>query len=160
MQRIAYWLIPLIAISVVVFLGFFIYAINEEGSFESSSREGIVVKNSFDDDHSIWVEALSKNERQGYAYPLNEVYLELELSKKIIKERTYRLTTNIHDPYQLFCLKQELKALNLRYSLKKDNNGVELLIESKKYENLKSLVSSLKNYEINAKIKLYKEVSK
>ena len=61
------------------------------------------------------------------------------------------------DPYQLFCLKEELKQHKLKYFLEKDSLGVELLIFSKNIEKLNSLVKVLKNYQISATIKPYKE---
>jgi len=61
------------------------------------------------------------------------------------------------DPYQLFCLKEELKQHKLRYYLTKDINRVELLIFSKNIEKLNSLVRVLKNYQISAQIQPYKE---
>ena len=59
--------------------------------------------------------------------------------------------------YQLFCLTEELKQNKLRHYLKKDKNGVELLIYSQNKNKLNTLVQSLKNYNISAKISLSKE---
>ena len=42
-------------------------------------------------------------------------------------------------------------------NLKKDKNGVELLIYSQNKDKLNTLVQSLKNYNISAKISLSKE---
>jgi len=109
---------------------------------------------------SVWLDTLSKNERLNYSYPVNEIYLDIDLSRKVVDVKTYKLTALLKDPYQLFCIKQELKKLNLQYSLKKDKKDLELLIVSKRVSQLKTLVKSLKNYQINANVLLYKKESK
>jgi hypothetical protein len=79
------------------------------------------------------------------------------LNEKIVSETVYKLSAPILDPYQLFCLKEELKQHRLKYYLKKDKSGAELLIFSKDREKLNSLVEVLKNYQISANVGLYKE---
>ena len=69
----------------------------------------------------------------------------------------YKLSASLLDPYQLFCLKEELARHKLKYFLKRDKDGVELLIYSKDVKRLNSLVKVLKNYQISAKVGLYKE---
>ncbi len=53
--------------------------------------------------------------------------------------------------------KKYLKQHQLKYYLKKDKNGAELLIYSKDKEKLNSLVEVLKKYQISATVGLYKE---
>ena len=81
----------------------------------------------------------------------------LRANEKITKTITYKLSASLLDPYQLFCLKEELKQHKLRYYLKKDTKGVELLIYSQDVNKLNSLVKVLKNYQISASVKPYKE---
>jgi len=51
----------------------------------------------------------SKTERLGYFYPVNEVLIEVDLNEKIASKKTiYKLSASLLDPYQLFCLKEEL----------------------------------------------------
>jgi len=88
---------------------------------------------------------------------VNEVYIEVDLKEKITKTITYKLSASLLDPYQLFCLKEELRQHALKYYLSKEKEGIELLIFSKNREKLNSLVSVLKNYQISATIKPYKE---
>ncbi|MEA2091681.1 MAG: hypothetical protein U9O83_04845, partial [Campylobacterota bacterium] len=105
----------------------------------------------------VWLNHFSKSERLGYFYPVNEAYIEIDLDEKITSKTIYKLSANLLDPYQLFCLKEELKQHKLRYYLKRDKSSVELLIYSKNIEKLNSLVRVLKNYQISAKVELFKE---
>ncbi len=104
-----------------------------------------------------WLDNFSQTEKLGYFYPVNEVFIKLDLSEKIIKETTYKLSASLLDPYQVFCLKEELKRHALRYYLKQDDKGVELLIFSTDKEKLNLLVDVLKNYQISARIVPFKE---
>ncbi len=83
--------------------------------------------------------------------------IQVDLSEKVASQTIYKLSAPIVDPYQLFCLKEELKQHQLKYFLKKDKSGAELLIYSKKRDKLDSLVEVLKNYQISATVGLYKE---
>jgi hypothetical protein len=79
------------------------------------------------------------------------------LEEKITKTITYKLNAKLLDPYQLFCLKEELKNHQLKYYLKQDKIGVDLFIYSSKIDKLNNLVKVLKNYKISAKIEPYRE---
>lgn len=104
-----------------------------------------------------WLHHFSKTERLGYFYPVNEVYIQAPLGEKIYSKNIYKLSASLIDPYQLFCLKEELNKHKLKYYLKRDKIGVELDIYSKNKNKLDSLVRELKNYQILAKITLFKE---
>jgi hypothetical protein len=158
MQKIIKWLTPLIAVGVAIFIIFFIISIN-------SNKTPIVVaplehKNSVitQKQERGWLNHFSKAERLGYFYPVNEILIEVDLNKKIVSDTVvYKLSASLLDPYQLFCLKEELGLHGLKYYLKKDKNGVELLIYSKNIKKLKALVKVLKNYQISTRVELYKE---
>ena len=105
----------------------------------------------------VWLEHFSKSEKLGYSYPVNEVYVKVNLKEKITKTITYKLYAKILDPYQLFCLKEELKNHKLKYHLKKENMNVVLFIYSQNVDKLNKLVKVLKDYKITAKVESYKE---
>ncbi|MEN4052292.1 MULTISPECIES: hypothetical protein [Sulfurimonas] len=158
MQKIMKWFAPLLALGVAIFITIFLVSINsEEVLIESEplklKSEEITPKSK----EKIWLNHLSQTQKKGYFYPVNEVYVEVDLNEKITKTITYKLSAVLKDPYQLFCLKEELKRHGLKYFLKKDKQGVELLIYSKNIGKLHSLVNVLKNYKILAQIKPYKE---
>ena len=108
-------------------------------------------------DNLNWLDHFSTSQRLGYFYPVNEVYVKLDLNEKITKIITYKLSAKVLDPYQLFCLKEELRRHGLKYFLLKDKMMVSLLIYSQNVNKLNSLVEVLKNYQISATIEPYKE---
>ena len=157
MQKILKWFTPLIGIGVAIFIVFFLVSINSQDEFIETEplalKEEVVQKKQ----KKVWLNHFSQTQRLGYFYPVNEVYVKIDLDENITKIITYKLSAPLLDPYQLFCLKEELKQHKLKYFLEKDNNGVELLIFSKNIDKLKSLVKVLTNYQISATIESYKE---
>ena len=157
MQKILKWLTPLIAAGVAIFIVFFLISINSEEIYLESEPLTLntdVKKKKFEKN---WLNHFSQSERKGYFYPVNEVYVKVNLEEKITKTITYKLNAKLLDPYQLFCLKEELKNHQLKYYLKQDKMGVDLFIYSSKIDKLKNLVKVLKNYKITAKIEPYRE---
>ncbi|MEA3521934.1 MAG: hypothetical protein U9R50_03090 [Campylobacterota bacterium] len=161
MQRLAYWLTPIIAIGVALFLVLLLYRINQGEAPPLLKQKSIAnVLASDQKSDNGWLERFSKSERLGYFFPVNEIYINLDLTQKIVHETIYQLNATIHDPYQLFCLKEELKQYGLKHLLKKDSTGTTLLIRSKNQNKLMQLVATLKNYQIMAKIVPFKEEKK
>ena len=157
MQKILKWFAPALAVGVAIFIVFFLISINPSEKLDDLEplihKSDVVAKKP----KKIWLNHFSKTEKLGYFYPVNEVYVTLDLNEKIINTITYKLSAPLLDPYQLFCLKEELKQHALKYYLMRDKRGVELLIYSKDIDKLNSLVRVLKNYQIMAKIEPYKE---
>lgn len=152
MHRYVHWLAPLIATGVALYIALFMFQVNRTDpapAVEPVSRER---------DKSVetpriargWLDALAVNEEEGYFYPVNEIYIQLDLNQKFVHEKTYRLLAKLQNPYQLFCLKQELKHHRLRYAFKREGDGAQLVIYSEKREELEALVKTLKNYQITA----------
>lgn len=157
MQKIMKWFAPLLAIGVAIFIIFFLISINTKEVLQESQPLRLKSEVVTQKPDKIWLNHLSKTQRQGYFYPVNEIYVKVDLNEKITKTITYKLSAVLKDPYQLFCLKEELKRHGLKYFLKKDKMGVELLIYSQNVDKLNSLVNVLKNYKILAQIKPYRE---
>lgn len=157
MQKILKWFTPLIGIGVIIFIIFFLISINSTQTHIESTplvlKEDVAPKKP----EKVWLNHFSQTQRLGYFYPVNEVYIKIDLDENITKVITYKLSAPLLDPYQLFCLKEELKQHKLKYFLEKDNSGVELLIFSKNIDKLNSLVKVLKNYQISATVAPYKE---
>ncbi len=157
MQKVLKWFTPVLALGVAIFIIFFLISINpsqEQDYVEPLEHKSEVVQKK---SKKIWLNHFSQTQRLGYFYPVTEAYIEIELNEKIVSNTIYKLSANLLDPYQLFCLKEELKQHKLRYYLRKDKNSVELLIYSKNIKKLNSLVRVLKNYQISAKVELFKE---
>lgn len=157
MQKILKWFTPVLALGVAIFIIFFLLSINS--SEEAIKSDPLVYTSEVVEEkqEKLWLNHFSQTERLGYFYPVNEVFIKVDLDKKIITTIMYKLSASLLDPYQLFCLKEELKQHQLKYYLQKDKNGVELLIYSKEIEKLNSLVKILKNYQISATVMPYKE---
>ncbi len=157
MQKILKWFAPILALGVALFLIFFFISINSSvnlGSNEPLSLESNITQIKIDE---IWINHFSQTERLGFSYPVNEVYIKIDLNEKINKTIIYKLSATLLDPYQLFCLKEELKRHKLKFYLKQDKKGMDLFIYSKDVNKLNSLVEILKNYQISASVKPYKE---
>jgi len=151
------WFTPIIGIGVAVFIIIFLININsikKVKELKPLTRESKPIQQK---DEKVWLEHFSDTQRLGYFYPVNEVYIKTSLDKKIQSKTVYRLSASLIDPYQLFCLKEELNRHRLKYYLKRDKNGVLLDIYSQNKTKLNSLVDVLKNYKILAKVTLYKE---
>jgi hypothetical protein len=151
------WFTPIIGIGVAIFVTIFLININsvkKVQELEPLSRKSSQAQQK---DEKVWLEHFSDTQRLGYFYPVNEVYIKTSLDKKIQSKTVYRLSASLIDPYQLFCLKEELSQHKLKYYLKRDKNGVLLDIYSNDKTKLNSLVKVLKNYQIQAKVTLYKE---
>ena len=157
MQKILKWLTPLIAVGVAIFIIFFLISINSQGKFIESEPLMLDSHVAQQKTEKVWLEHFSKSEKLGYSYPVNEVYVKVNLKEKITKTITYKLYAKILDPYQLFCLKEELKNHKLKYHLKKENMNVVLFIYSQNVDKLNKLVKVLKDYKITAKVESYKE---
>jgi len=157
MQKILKWLTPLIAVGVAIFILFFLISINSNEVYLETEPLILEKHTTEEKPKKIWLDHFSKSERLGYIYPVNEVYVKVNLKEKITKTITYQLSAPLLDPYQLFCLKEELKNHKLKYYLKKDKVNVDLFIYSQNVDKLKNLVKVLKNYKISAVIKPYKE---
>ena len=157
MQKILKWFAPTLAVVVAIFIIFFLISINSSEEFYESKPLELTSEVLKEEPKNAWLNHFSKTQRLGYFYPVNEVYIKVDLNEEITNTITYELSASLLDPYQLFCLKEELKQHKLRYYLKKVNDKIELLIYSKNRNKLNSLVKVLKNYQITATIKSYKE---
>ncbi|MCX6076920.1 MAG: hypothetical protein NTW78_08570 [Campylobacterales bacterium] len=157
MQKILKWFTPVLALGVAIFIYFFLLSINS--SEELLHTDPLVFKSEVVEkkEDKLWLNHFSQTERLGYFYPVNEVFVKVDLDEKIIKTIMYKLSAPLLDPYQLFCLKEELKQHQLKYYLQKDKSGIELLIYSKEIDKLNSLVKVLKNYQISATVMPYNE---
>ncbi|MCF6329979.1 MAG: hypothetical protein L3I99_00340 [Sulfurimonas sp.] len=157
MHIILKWLTPIIGIGVAIFIILFLFDINSSEKIKNLEPLALKTSVSPKTEKVVWLNHFSKTERLGYFYPVNEVYIQTSLDEKIHPKITYKLSASLIDPYQLFCLKEELDQHKLKYYLKRDKNGVELDIYSNDKNKLNSLVRVLKNYQIIAKVTLYKE---
>ena len=157
MQKILKWFTPVLALGVAIFIVFFLISINSTDNLENIKPLVRETKEPTNQKEKVWLDRFSITQRKGYFYPVNEVYIKVDLDTNILGKTIYKLSASSLDPYQIFCLKEELKQHKLKYYFNKDKNGLELLIYSKDKLKLNSLVKVLKKYQIVAKIMPYKE---
>lgn len=159
MRRFAYWLFPLIAGAVAVFIVVLLIRINpstppidaeaiqedDNGSVDSTDTKG------------SWIDRFSMSEDSGTVYPINEVSLELDMGEEKSSLDRYRLSVPLQNSYELFCLKQELKNSGFSYFFQKEGDAMTLLVDSDDRNKLASLVTKLKTYQITATVSPYTE---
>jgi hypothetical protein len=156
-MKLLKWFAPLVALFVAIFLVYFLISINSAENIGEGKPLVLNTEVNPIKPQKVWLDHFSQVEKQGYSYPVNEVYIKVDLDEKIIKTITYKLSASLLDPYQQFCLKEELSNHKLKYFMKQDKKGVELLIYSQDVNKLNNLVKVLKNYQIVASVKPYKE---
>ena len=158
MQSAFKWLTPIITIGVAVFIVIFLIDINPSDDMQQVEQLTIKSTKVKDDKpESLWLDHFSKSEQDGYFFPVNEIFVDLDLSQQVVLTKIYQLNASVSDPYQFFCLQEVLKQYKIRYYLNKDRSDTKLLIYSEDRGKLDSLVKALQTYDINAKILPYKE---
>ncbi len=158
MNSFVKWLTPAISLGVVIFIIFFLLKINAPTKVSSYIPKLHNINYKLSDIKSTsWINSLVKSKRHGYIYPINEIFIHVDLSNEILPKKNYKLTAYITTLYQFFCLKEELQAENLKYFLKNKNNMVELLVYFDSLKKLNLFTKTLKTYNIRATILPFKK---
>jgi len=159
MRKAAYWLFPIIAIFVAIFIVLFMIQINPTPSAiaeESSSVESTLLDETNESSNG-WMNGLHLTKEKEYSYPINEVVIEMDTPLSILKSHKYHLVVLLKDSYEFFCLKQELKNTNLSYLLNQEGSAMSVEIDSDDYNALANLLLKLKTYQISATLSPVKE---
>ena len=159
MRRFAYWLFPVIAIAVAVFIVAFMIEINPKApAVERDLSLDAASEPTVSDESSIgWIKRFNINKEKEYFYPINEVTIALDDNEGHTKAQRYHLVVPLKDSYEFFCLKQELKNSNLPYLLNQEGDAMTALIDSVDQTKLAALVVKLKTYQISATLSSFKE---
>lgn len=159
MRRFAYWLFPIIAILVAVFIVVLMIEINpvapaigRDISLDKTSKQTVS-----DESSSSWIKHFNINNDKEYFYPVNEVTVALDDNESLAKTQRYHLVVPLKDSYEFFCLKQELKNSDLPYLLNHEGEEMKALIDSTDQAKLIALVEKLKTYQISATLSSFKE---
>ena len=103
--------------------------------------------------NSSWIKGLAKSNESRYEYPVNELFMQIDLHKYIPpKVKSYKLVIANIDRYSVFCVVQTLSGLNLPFVLSKDKNIPNISMSSGSKKILKKVTNKLKNYDIESKI--------
>lgn len=78
MRRAAYWLFPLIALAVAVFITIFLIQINPSAPKVEISDSDEVLPSEASSDEKSWISHFSSNDEKEFFYPVNEVTLNLD----------------------------------------------------------------------------------
>lgn len=82
MRRAAYWLFPLIALAVAVFITIFLIQINPSAPKVEISDTDEVLPAETSSDENNWIGRFSGNDEKEYFYPVNEVTLNLDVANE------------------------------------------------------------------------------
>ena len=152
MKEVLKWLSLLFAAGVAVFVILLLYTINAEEPAAKPEPLDPIVRKTEQKGQTLWLNHLVGTRKKGFFLPVDEVYIQTDLVKDVVPQKPFELVVKDLDPYQIFCLKQELRRHNVRYFFKKSKEETQLLVYSKKMNKLNDLVKVLKKYQIDAKI--------
>lgn len=159
MRRAAYWLIPLIAFGVALFIALFLVEINPTApkvhSTDATEETTSVI--GLKDRIGSWIRHFSKGGEDDYLYPVNEVTLKLDMGDKNSDLDLYRLIIKPKNSDELLQCKEELKKTDLPYVMQNEGDVKTIMVDSTDKSALQSLVTKLKTYQITAKLSPYSE---
>ena len=103
--------------------------------------------------NKTWSEALAVVNETKFSFPVNELYMQIDLKKYISpKVKSYRLVIDRADRYSLFCIVQTLSQMNLPYVVEKRDEVPIIYVASKTKNLLGSVIEKLEDYDIESKI--------
>lgn len=159
MRRAAYWLIPLIAFGVALFIALFLVEINPAAPkvHSTDTTEETASAIGLKDRIGSWIRHFSKGGENDYLYPVNEVTLKLDMGDKKSDLDLYRLIIKPKNSDELLQCKEELKKTDLPYVMQNEGDVKTIMVDSTDKSALQSLVTKLKTYQITAKLSPYSE---
>jgi hypothetical protein len=157
MRRAAYWLVPLIASGVALFIVLLLIQINPLAPKVESIENEEIESSASGDERTSWISHFSSNEESAYFYPVNEVTLKLDMGGESTPSLNYRLTVKPKSPSELAHVEEELKKSALPFSIHKEGTAMTLSVDSTDQSQLASLVTKLKTYQITADVSPYTE---
>ncbi len=159
MRRAAFWLFPLIAFAVALFIVLFLVQINPSAPKISSgeNENDVISSEGLEEKIGSWISHFSSTKESGYFYPVNEITLKLDMGGENTALELYRLTVKPKSSDELLQAKEELKKSTLPYVMQNQEDMMILTIDSTDQFQLQSLVTKLKTYQITATLSPYTE---
>ena len=100
-----------------------------------------------------WIDKLETSKKSKYAYPVNELFMHIDLQKNIqAKTKLYKLVIQNIDRYSLFCIMQTLQNFNSPFVVSKQKFAPIIYLGSDNDKKLKIIKRKLKEYDIDSKI--------
>lgn len=109
-----------------------------------------VIKNKITNNSWYWKLADSNN--NDFFLISNELYIHFDLqdSGNLSKKKFYKLNIDKNDKYSLFCVKQTISNLNLKYFMINNKKTSQIVLDTSNISLLHYLVDNLKNYNISS----------
>jgi len=98
------------------------------------------------------LELLAKKE-SNYLFPAKELFLKVSLNKKIVIRILYRTIINKLNKYQIFGIEQILTLNNIKYSIIKSKNDLQLFINFDKKSQAIKIQKLFNLYGFKVKLK-------
>ncbi len=120
-------------------------------SVQSTHKETPLTKNSIKEEKILKV--LSSATKAEDELPTTVLYYSVNLNFSIPVNIVYKTIINNLNKYQLFGIEQILKLNKIRYSIIKSTNGKKLFMNFATKNDADRIVSLMKRYNINIKMK-------
>ncbi len=153
MKKVAFWIVPLIAIGVAFFIVIFLIDINPKVPKEAIENRSNIADDESSAKNSVsWLEKITTDSKKGTQYPINELYINIDLEGSPTQTRYY-LVTNVYDESEMRNIKHLLdESLAAFVSERVDENSSLVKIESTNLAQLKMVEAKLKHYNISTKL--------
>jgi len=141
----------------IIFIIFVVIYIKISNFPVSEKKEKIEVKQEKKSEKSI-LKALNLNKNR-IILPAKELYLRVDLNY-IPKTKTtilYQMILKKLNKYTLFGVEQILKLNNIRYSIIKTKNNLQIFVNFAKKEKAKYVLELFKSYNFNVKLREIKK---
>ena len=100
-----------------------------------------------------WIESLVKNKKSSYQYPVNELFMHIDLQRYIPpKTKSYQLMIQNVDRYSLFCVMQILQDFKIPFVISKQGTIQSIYMGSNNNKKLEKIGKELMRYDISSKI--------
>ena len=102
--------------------------------------------------NNLWYVDLANSDVKDFAPISNELYIHFELQDtgNLSKKKFYKLNIDKNDSYSMFCVKQTINNLKLKYFLINNKKYSQIVIDTNNTSLLHYLIENLRNYKINS----------
>lgn len=104
---------------------------------------------------SNWYNKNIANSKKDYTLFANELYMHFDLKNpdELEKKKFYQILIDKSDPYSLFCVKENINSLKLKFFLLNAKNNTQIFVDSGDISIIYVLIENLKAQNIKSKFK-------
>ncbi|MBZ7994362.1 hypothetical protein AVCANL279_01770 [Campylobacter canadensis] len=105
--------------------------------------------------NTSWYNTTKNNSKKDYSIFANELYMHFDLknSDDLEKKKFYQILIDRNDPYSLFCVKQNIDSLKLKFFLLNAKNNTQIFVDSSDISIIYVLIENLKAQNIKSSFK-------